>query len=52
MIRHTKQYILIHFYDLHKDPIIVINNVEALEYIIEISHEIEYMTFVDLLLPE
>jgi len=52
MMRHKKQYILIHFNDLRKDPIILINNAEALEYIVEISDEIEYMRFVDLLLPE
>lgn len=52
MKTHKKQYILIHFHDLRKEPVIVMNNAAALDYIIQISDEIEYMRYVDLLLPE
>lgn len=48
----SKKYILITWCDYTKDKTLIMNNSQAMDYIIENSDTIEFMEYVDILLPE
>ncbi len=48
----SKKYILITWCDYRLSKTIIMNNEAAIDYIIEHSEGIEFMEYVDILLPE
>ncbi len=48
----SKKYILITWCDYTKDKTLIMNNAQAMDYIVENSDTIEFMEYVDILLPE
>jgi hypothetical protein len=48
----SKKYILITWCDYTKDKTLIMNNAQAMDYIVEHSDTIEFMEYVDILLPE
>jgi len=48
----SKKYILITWHDYRLSKTIIMNNAIAMDYIIEHSEAIEFLEYVDILLPE
>ncbi len=48
----SKKYILITWHDYRLSKTIIMNNAVAIDYIIENCEGIEFMEYVDILLPE
>jgi hypothetical protein len=48
----SKKYILITWHDYRLNKTIIMNNAAAMDYIIEHSEAIEFLEYVDILLPE